>query len=218
MGMDKAEVVFEDSTMLEIAVATMTTVCDNVSVVGLRDQIPAGIACVPDIYPGCGPMGGIEAALRDCRQHAAAFAVFLPVDMPFLPGGLLRSLADLWSSCDTARVAVAFADDRIQPLVSMIHVDVGTALDAALARGDHKLQPVLRRAAETLAEELRASTDSVFLATSLAFGDKVVLTEMGGELSWSPTAVEWDRRAWWFANLNTRAELQEALAHVRGTT
>ncbi len=211
MGTDKGNVLFAGTTMLEIATAAMAIVCENVTVVGNRDQVPPGVACIADVYPGCGPMGGIEAALRDCRQHGGEFAVFLPLDMPLLPGGLLRALTEFWRSSPCVRVSVTVADDRVQPLVSMIHVDVATALGAAIARGDHKLQPALRDAAGALAEKLPAAADSVFLATSLRFGDRVVFTAAGNELSWTPTDAEWNCRSWWFANLNTQAELQEAL-------
>ena len=214
MGTDKADMLFDGATMLEIAVATMAIVCKEVSVVGVRDQVPAGVTCIADMYPGCGPMGGIQAALRDCRQRGAEFAVFLPVDMPLLPGGLLRSLTEYWKSSETVRVAVSVADERVQPLVSMIHVDVLATLDAALARGDHKLQPALHAAAQDLAANLLNSTESRFLATSFEFGDRVVLTA-GTKLSWCPTDTEWARRSLWFANLNTPAELKEAMAHTR---
>ena len=201
--------------MLETAVASMAAVCDDVTVVGVREHLPSGVSCIPDGYPGCGPMGGIEAALRDCQQKVAEFAVFLPVDMPLLPGGLLRALTDVWRSFDNVRVAVSVADGRIQPLVSMIHVDVLATLDTALARGDHKLQPALRAAAETLAQKLPVPAESLFLATNLEFGDRVVLTAAETVLPWSPTRMEWERRCFWFSNLNTQAELHEALAHTR---
>ena len=217
MGTDKAELIFDGRTMLEIAHASMGTVSDEVAVVGTGDRPLAGAACILDTYPGCGPMGGMEAALRDCRKHAAEFAVFLPVDVPLLPGGLLRALTDVWTASEAVRVAVAVADGRVQPLISMIHVDVQATLAAALERGDHKLQPALRAAAQSLAEPLRAPLDSVFFATSLTFGARVVITSSGVELAWTPTAAEWESRGAWFANLNTPKDLQEALERRRKT-
>lgn len=218
MGTDKAAVVFDGRTMLEIAIATMGTVCDEVTVVGTEDRSSAGATCLLDAYPGCGPMGGMEAALRDCRKKAAEFAVFLPVDVPLLPWGLLRALTDLWTASYAVRVAVAGADGRVQPLISMIHVDALPVLAAALERGDHKLQPALHAAAQSLAETLGEPLDSVFLATGLTFGAGVVLTSAGVELAWTPTAREWEYRGAWFANLNTPQDLQEALTRTRKTT
>ncbi len=210
MGMDKAEVIFRGQTMLEIAVGTMSAVCDEVVVIGNRERVPAGVRSIPDAFPGCGPMGGIEAALRECQRTSAEFGVFLPVDMPLLPAGLLRALVAVWRQTSTVRVAVVVADGRVQPLVSLIHVDVLPTLQAALTRGDHKLQPALRAAAGTLADGLRVAEDGVFLRTLLEFGDRVVLSPDGAGLLWRPSDREWETRAAWFANVNTPEELREA--------
>ena len=210
MGTDKAEVIFRGQTMLEIAVRSMAEVCAEVVVIGERARVPAGVRSIPDTSPGCGPMGGIEAALRDCQRVSAEFAVFLPVDMPLLPAGLLRALISLWRQSSTARIAVVVADGRLQPLVSLIHADVLPTLQAALARGDYKLQPSLRAAAGRLAEGLRVAEDAVFLQTVVEFGDRVVLTADGAALPWRPSDLEWNTRAAWFANLNTPEELRDA--------
>ncbi len=216
MGTDKAEVIFAGRTLLERAVAVMHAVCEDVLIVGVRERVPEGTAVLPDLFPGCGPMGGMEAALRDCQQHGAEFAVFVPVDVPLLPGGLLRALVEIWTESPGVRVAVAEADGRVQPLISMVHVDVLPAMTAALERGDYKLQPLLRMAAGAEAVRLQVRVESVFLATSLVFGDGerdgVVRTGEGVTLAWRPDAREWTRRRSWFANLNTPAELEAALA------
>ena len=107
-------------------------------------------------------MGGIEAALRDCAQQGGDLAVFVPVDTPLLPGGLLRALVELWTGSATLRLGMALADGRMQPLVSMMHVDLLPELRAALDRGDHKLQPVLRFAIEKLAAGLELPLNAVF--------------------------------------------------------
>ena len=217
MGADKAEVVFRGRTMLESAVTTMAAVCGVAVVIGDRESGPAGVRSIPDTFPGCGPMGGIEAALRDCREAPAGFGVFLPVDMPLLPAGLLRALVWLWRRSSTMRIAVVVADGRLQPLVSLIHTDVLPTIQAALARGDHKLQPALRTAAKKIAIELQVPEEAVFLQTSLEFGDRVVLTIDGTELPWRPSETEWKFRTAWFANLNTPEEMRQALRDP-GTT
>ncbi len=210
MGTDKAEVLFGGRTMLAAAVATMRSVCDEVAVVGARESVPSPARCVVDRFPGCGPMGGIEAALGDCREHGAEFAVFLPVDTPLLPGGLLRALVELWTESDVVRVAVTVADGRVQPLISMLHADLLPAFREALERGDLKLQPLLRAAAMGVAERMGIAWDVVSLATAIGFGEDGVVTVGGAELGWVPTEEEWACRSAWFANLNTPLELQAA--------
>ncbi len=209
MGTDKASVLFRGQTMLRTAVASMAAVCGSVVVIG-DGAVVEGVRSIGDTFPGCGPMGGIEAALRDCQRASATYGVFLAVDMPLLPAGLLGALVSLWRQTPTVRIALVVADGRAQPLVSLIHVEVLPMLQAALARGDHKLQPALRKAAEELAAGLRVAQDAVFLQTFLEFGDRVVLTGAGTEMSWRPSPTEWESRAAWFANLNTPEELRMA--------
>ena len=212
MGTDKAEIAFEGRTLLEHAVTTMRRVCEEVVIVGSRERIPEGTVCIPDGVPGCGPMGGIEAALRDCAQQGGETAVFVPVDTPLLPGGLLRALVELWTGSATMRVGMALADGLVQPLISALHVDLLPALRAALDHGNHTLQPALRSAAEGLAERMGVPLRAVLALTPLDFGDdgRVLAGDGGAELSWTPSRVEWERRVSWFANLNTPAELQAA--------
>ena len=210
MGTDKAEVLFGGRTMLAAAVATMRSVCDEVAVVGARENVPAPATCVVDRFPGCGPTGGIEAALGDCRERGAEFAVFLPVDTPLLPGGLLRTLVGLWTESEVVRAAVTVADGRVQPLISMLHVDLLPAFREALERGDLKLQPLLRAAAAGAGERMGAAADAVSLATAIGFREDRVVMAGETKLDWLPTEEEWACRSAWFANLNTPLELQAA--------
>lgn len=211
MGIDKAEIVFGGRTLLENAVTAMRSVSDQVVIVGERKEVPADVMCLPDMFAGCGPMGGMETALRDCEQNGAKLAAFLPIDTPLLPGGLLRGLVEFWSERETVRVGVAVADGYVQPLISVLHVDLLPALRARLEAGDHKLQPALRSATSALAEKLDVVLNEVFVQTPIEFGDRVVLSPQGTPLHFLPTAEEWERRSMWFANLNTPAELQRLL-------
>ena len=210
MGTDKAEVLFAGRTMLAAAVATMRSVCDEVVVIGTREHVPPPASCVADRFPECGPMGGIEAALGDCEEHGAELAVFLPVDTPLLPGGLLGALVELWTESESVRAAVSVADGRVQPLISMLHVELLPAFREALGRGNLKLQPELRAAAASVAERSGLEVDAVLFATTVAFrGDRRVMAG-DAELGWVPTEEEWACRSAWFANLNTPLELQRA--------
>lgn len=211
MGTDKAEIVFEGRTLLDRAVATMGEACAEVTVVGDRKRVPEGTASVPDGVPGCGPVGGIEAALGDCVRKGGEIAVFLPVDMPLLPGGLLRALVGAWTASKTMRLGVVVEDGRMQPLISAVHAELLAAVRAALGRGDYKLQPVLRSAAEDLARRMDVPLAAVFAATPLRLGNgRVLAGDDGAELPWRPSPLEWERRLSWFKNLNTPAELAEA--------
>ena len=99
-NIDKAFLDFRGQTLLDRALAVMGTVCGRVTIVG----DPAKFAqyrssesrswewepVVGDIFPGCGPLAGIHAALVHSR---ADLNLMLAVDMPFVSSELLASLA-----------------------------------------------------------------------------------------------------------------------------
>src|ERR1700687_4621509 len=98
-GADKAVLEFGGQTLLDRALAVMGTVCRRVTSVG----DPAKFAkygstkyasskydsVVADIFPGCGPLAGIHAALL---HSPAELNLMLAVDMPFVSRELLAFL------------------------------------------------------------------------------------------------------------------------------
>jgi molybdopterin-guanine dinucleotide biosynthesis protein A len=197
MGRDKAELELGGKTLLARAVETLGSVCDRVTVVGDREV--AGVRQIRDLHAGCGPLGGIEAGLRDLIDSGGGdWAVFLPVDMPFVPSGLLKVVMRGWLDEVDARICYVTVDRRPQPLVSMVHREVLPAVQEALERGDFKVVRVLGTAAEQLA-----------VAKGAASGALLRTVEVGDfeRFGWEPTAVQWEARHLWFANLNTPEEL-----------
>lgn len=65
------------------------------SVAGAEEWCP-GLRVIPDLLPGTGVLGGLLTAI----DGAPAPVVVVAWDMPFVPPGLLRDLADLLCSSD----------------------------------------------------------------------------------------------------------------------
>ncbi len=74
MGCDKAELMLDQQTLLERAQRLLKRA-------GAADVITIRHDHVFDIYPNCGPLGGIHAAIHHAHQHAM---VIIPVDLPLL--------------------------------------------------------------------------------------------------------------------------------------
>ena len=75
MGSDKALLSLGEQTMLQRALQTAAEAADTVCIVGPQEKYAAFGDVVADIYQGCGPLGGIHAALsatRACRNSASA--------------------------------------------------------------------------------------------------------------------------------------------------
>jgi molybdenum cofactor guanylyltransferase len=87
-GRDKGALIVDGQTIRDRQLAVLSRVTDDVMIVG-RD--------VPDLIPGCGPLGGVHSALARAR-HDVVFVI--ACDMPFVTERLLRYLLDLAGAAD----------------------------------------------------------------------------------------------------------------------
>ena len=203
MGQSKAALRLGGQTLVEIAARKLQPFCDDVVVVwGERDLGPVGDRTIRDLHPGCGPIGGMEAALGDLREQGASWAMFVPVDMPLVPPRLLGSLVNRWLTDPTLRrVCLAEVGGRVQPLLSLLHAEIRPYLQRSVAAGTYKVAPALFAAAGDLAR-----TRGLAIEDTL----EIVRPEAADAgLGWTPTAEERRTERLWFQNANTPAEFQE---------
>jgi molybdopterin-guanine dinucleotide biosynthesis protein A len=96
MGRDKAALLLDGRTLLEHALDVLRQAVGNksdaVSILGSR-QLYSGhrVPVVEDIFPGCGPLSGIHAALTHTRTE---FNLIIAVDTPFLSADFLRFMVE----------------------------------------------------------------------------------------------------------------------------
>ncbi len=203
MGEDKAALRLGGQTLVEIAAGKLQPCCDDVVVVwGERDLGPVGDRRIRDLHPGCGPIGGMEAALADLCQQSASWAMFVPVDMPLVPPGLLGSLVNRWLTDPTRRrVCLAEVGGRVQPLLSLLHAEIRPYLQRSVAAGIYKVAPVLFAAAGDLARERDLAIEDTLQI------ERPEAADAGS--GWTPTAEERRTERLWFHNANTPAEFGE---------
>jgi molybdenum cofactor guanylyltransferase len=141
MGVDKATITFEGTTLLMRAVASLDEVCDPVLIgSGGRPMSVQGRRCVADAVPDSGPLGGLVAALRESPHQLLAVVA---VDHPWIDAGLLRMLANRIGDRD---VAACEMGDRVEPLHAVYSTSILKAAEAALAGSDRSLQRLIGRA------------------------------------------------------------------------
>jgi molybdopterin-guanine dinucleotide biosynthesis protein A len=85
MGQDKAAVTLNGRTLLEHALAALRGVCRDVSILGRHDLYGSVAPVYEDTFPGCGPLGGIHAALSNSQTQ---FNLIIAVDTPFSCPGI----------------------------------------------------------------------------------------------------------------------------------
>lgn len=139
MGTDKAFVMLEGRTFLERALDLARTITPDVMIVGGASKFRRFGTVVEDIFPGCGPLGGIHAALR---SSGAELNLMLAVDVPFLPVELLRRLIARAESNPEMMAIVPRTDQGWQPLCAVYRREFADAAEAALRAGNYKIDAV----------------------------------------------------------------------------
>ena len=160
MGRDKALLELAGQPLIRLAVEKLKVVCCDVHILSGRPELGAFASLVVDLHPGCGPMGGVEAALLHASR---AWCLFVPVDMPFLPVEFLREWLRHVLLLPEARIALFTIGGRPQPTLCMLHQDVLPFVQQAMREGKYKMNTMLEAAGQGLAAERGAKFDEVFL-------------------------------------------------------
>src|ERR1700675_2542595 len=134
-GKDKVFLEFGGQTLLDRALSVMGTVCDRVAIVGDPAKFTNYDSVVPDIFPGCGPLAGIHAALL---HSSAELNLMLAVDMPFVSRELLALLFAAAEESD-AIVIVPRSVRGLQPLCAVYRRDFLPVAEQALRAGKYKI-------------------------------------------------------------------------------
>jgi molybdopterin-guanine dinucleotide biosynthesis protein A len=137
---DKAFLDFHGQTLLERALTVAGMVCDRVTIVGDPGRFAKYGSSeygpvVADIFPGCGPLVGIHAALV---HSTAELNLMLAVDMPFVSRELLAFLFAAAEPSD-AIITVPRTGKGFQPLCAVYRRDFSTVAEQALRAGKYKV-------------------------------------------------------------------------------
>lgn len=135
MGSDKALLRIGDETLLARTLRIAGSVASKVVIVGPRDRYASYGETIEDIYPGCGPLSGIHAALSSTSTD---LNLVLSVDMPLMRQEFLGWLAE--QSRGAAELAlVPEALGGLQPLCAVYRQPLQPVAEQALKKGDYKI-------------------------------------------------------------------------------
>jgi molybdenum cofactor guanylyltransferase len=156
MGSDKAFVMLDGRTLLARALELARSVTTEVCIVGDPAKFSTFAPVVEDVFPNCGPLAGIHAALRSSHTE---LNLILAVDVPFVSGALLQYLIERARNSASSAVTVAQAGGNWQPLCAIYRRDFAEAAEQALHAGRYKIDKLFAATiTQTIAEEdLRAA-------------------------------------------------------------
>jgi len=149
MGVDKAFLEFDGQTLLERALAVVSAACESVRIVGDPARFHKYGKVLADVFPGCGPLGGIHAALV---ASTSELNLMLAVDMPFVSHELLAFLLAAAEKTD-AVITVPRIGKGFQPLCAIYRRDFSMAAEQALRAGKYKIDAAFSSISVRVIEE-----------------------------------------------------------------
>ncbi len=138
MGTDKALLALNGKPFIQhVAEAFQGVFTDVVISANTTEYEFLGLPVIGDVYPDCGPLGGIHAALGLVRTPHIFTA---PCDVPFLNSTTFETLLQ---EAEPGVIAVASAGVQLQPLVGVYPADCRSALETFLMSGGRKVSDFL---------------------------------------------------------------------------
>jgi len=135
MGEQKAFKQIAGKSMMDYAVAQGHSVAEDVFIVGDKIMFGAYGRIVSDIYPDCGPLGGIHAALDRTKTE---FNIIIALDTPFLTKTFLHFMIAQAQESEKM-VTVTQMMNRFNPLGAIYRKGFFHIADAALKAGNLKI-------------------------------------------------------------------------------
>lgn len=141
MGRDKALLPVAGSTLLEYVAAQVREAAGSVTVIGPPERYAnLGIAAIPDVIPGCGPLGGILTALTVSR---AEWNLIVACDLPCVTAPRLRSLLEAAEQTGADCVAPVHASGLLEPLCAVWRRTCAPAVSRAITQGQRQVAAAL---------------------------------------------------------------------------
>jgi len=187
MGRDKALLEVGGRPLIACAAGQLQSLGITPRICGSRPDLAGFAEVIPDNHAGCGPLGGIEAALT---ASGTDLSLFIPVDLPNLPSAFLRWMA-LRAASTEAVATLPHCGGRAQPLCAVYSRRLLPGLRAALASGNYRMMEAVAAAAASLGErvdEFQVETIAAALVPGV----------------WPAAPPPGD----WFRNLNTPADYE----------
>ena len=117
-GHDKSALVVAGWTILDRQIAELSQLTTDLLIVGgdSRAAVPTPVRRVADHLPGCGPLGGLHAALSEAL---GGVVVVVACDMPYVSAPLLRHFLALMNGADRPDIVVPRTERGYHPLCAV---------------------------------------------------------------------------------------------------
>lgn len=142
MGRDKSRLFWREKTFTAIVAEAFSNFDEKLFSTGGGSPAPPGPQwkIIPDVYPHCGPLGGLHAGLTVCRSP---YLMAAACDLPLLEGGLPRYLAGFTGE-DVDAVVPVTPDGQPHPLCALYRKALAAQLEAQIQTGNFRMQDAVK--------------------------------------------------------------------------
>jgi len=138
MGQDKALLMLNGKPLIQhVAEALQAVFVEVIVSANTADYDFLGLPVIGDVYPECGPLGGIHSVLGSLKTP---YIFTAPCDTPLLTPTTVETLL---AGAVPDLITIASTADRLQPLVGVYPVGCHSGLDEFLACGQRKVMDFL---------------------------------------------------------------------------
>lgn len=141
-GVDKARLLWGGMTLVERCVGALSPNVCQVILAARKEQSFAELKCpvVEDNSQYAGPLAGLEALLR---KPVAPWCFLVAVDLPYVGGHLLESLAP--ARQEGILAVVPRSSHGLEPCAALYHQDLHPACVEAMQTNERALKRLLQR-------------------------------------------------------------------------
>ena len=141
MGTNKALLILNGKPLIEHTKSVLESVCGKVFILGQRELYGSFGQCYEDIYPDCGPLSGIHAALTHAQTERSLITA---VDTPFITAEFLNHLVEKAVN-SSALVTAPCVGGHVQPLCTVFSRGFLPIVEEALRAGKYKVEPLFAK-------------------------------------------------------------------------
>lgn len=152
MGREKAILQIAGVPLVQHALGILRAARLEARISGARCDLSAFAEVVPDVPTanGLGPLSGICAALE---MSSAQYVIFVPVDLPLIPGNLITYLLN-HSAVTRSAITIVSVAGFLQTFPVVVDRAVSPMLQTSLRSADLKCISAFRSAANALARNV----------------------------------------------------------------
>ncbi len=138
MGFNKAEAAMHGRSMLIRMIDKLSTLTSNIIIsIGPTTYSNINWPQIPDVYPNCGPLGGIYSVLK---TSTTPFNLVVSCDMPLISVSLLHYIVARAAESEAILTAPVDEDGQLQLLCAVYHKDIVPVLEQQIEANALKMK------------------------------------------------------------------------------